>query len=63
MKKLLTVIMSIFFLTINISWANKSIIIIDIADHVLVIGKVENLSINENKEPLIYYRSQYREVK
>jgi|TARA_B110000967_G_scaffold209887_1_gene268329 flavin reductase (DIM6/NTAB) family NADH-FMN oxidoreductase RutF len=36
---------------------------IDIADHVLVIGKVENLSINENKEPLIYYRSQYREVK
>lgn len=36
---------------------------IDIADHVLVIGKVENLSINENKEPLIYYRSNYREIK
>jgi flavin reductase (DIM6/NTAB) family NADH-FMN oxidoreductase RutF len=36
---------------------------IDIADHVLVIGKVENLAINENKEPLIYYRSNYREIK
>ena len=36
---------------------------IDIADHVLVIGKVENLTINENKEPLIYYRSNYREIK
>ena len=36
---------------------------IDIADHVLVIGKVENLAINENKKPLIYYRSNYREIK
>ena len=36
---------------------------IDIADHVLVIGRVENLAINENKEPLIYYRSNYREIK
>ena len=36
---------------------------IDIADHVLVIGKVENLAINENKEPLIYYRSNCREIK
>ena len=36
---------------------------IDIADHVLVIGKVENLAINDNKEPLIYYRSNYREIK
>ena len=26
---------------------------IDIADHVLVIGKVEKLAINENKEQLI----------
>ena len=37
---------------------------IDIADHVLVIGKVEDLSINNEKnDPLIYYRSKYREIK
>ena len=36
---------------------------IDIADHVLVIGKVEDLSINNEKDPLIYYRSRYREIK
>ena len=36
---------------------------IDIADHVLVIGKVEDLSINKEKDPLIYYRSKYREIK
>ena len=36
---------------------------IDIADHVLVIGKVEDLSINNSKDPLIYYRSAYRELK
>ena len=36
---------------------------IDIADHVLVIGKVENLSIDGNKEPLIYYRSEYQDLK
>jgi flavin reductase (DIM6/NTAB) family NADH-FMN oxidoreductase RutF len=36
---------------------------IDIADHVLVIGKVENLSIDENRNPLIYYRSEYRDLK
>ena len=35
---------------------------IDIADHVLVIGKVENLSVDENKNPLIYYRSKYRDL-
>ena len=36
---------------------------IDIADHVLVIGKVENLSIDDNKKPLIYYRSEYQGLK
>jgi len=36
---------------------------IDIADHVLVIGKVENLSIDDNKKPLIYYRSEYQDLK
>ena len=36
---------------------------IDIADHVLVIGQVENLKIDENKNPLIYYRSNYRDLK
>lgn len=36
---------------------------IDIADHVLVIGKVEDLSINNNKDPLLYYRSEYRNIK
>ena len=36
---------------------------IDIADHVLVIGEVENLSIDENRNPLIYYRSEYRDLK
>ena len=36
---------------------------IDIADHVLVIGKVENLSIDDNKKPLIYYRSEYKDLK
>ena len=35
---------------------------IDIADHVLVIGKVENLSIDDNKKPLIYYRSEYQDL-
>ena len=36
---------------------------IDIADHVLVIGKVENLNIDNNRKPLIYYRSEYRDLK
>ena len=36
---------------------------IDIADHVLVIGEVENLSVDENRNPLIYYRSEYRDLK
>ncbi len=36
---------------------------IDIADHVLVIGKVENLNVNDNKKPLIYYRSKYQDLK
>ena len=36
---------------------------IDIADHVLVIGKVEDLDIDENKKPLIYYRSEYQDLK
>ena len=36
---------------------------IDIADHVLVIGKVENLNIDEDKKPLIYYRSEYQDLK
>ena len=36
---------------------------IDIADHVLVIGQVENLKIDENKNPLVYYRSNYRDLK
>ncbi len=35
---------------------------IDIADHVLVIGEVEELLIDENKNPLIYYRSEYRDL-
>ena len=33
---------------------------IDIADHVLVIGKVEDLKIDDNRNPLIYYRSNYQ---
>jgi len=36
---------------------------IDIADHVLVIGKVENLNIDDDKKPLIYYRSEYQDLK
>tara|TARA_B100000686_G_scaffold315050_1_gene361617 strand:- start:860 stop:1327 length:468 start_codon:yes stop_codon:yes gene_type:complete len=36
---------------------------IDIADHVLVIGKVENFKINDEKKPLIYYRSKYQDLK
>ena len=36
---------------------------IDIADHVLVIGKVENLKIDDVKKPLIYYRSEYQDLK
>ena len=36
---------------------------IDIADHVLVIGEVENLNVDENKNPLVYYRSTYRDLK
>ena len=36
---------------------------IDIADHVLVIGRVENLSIDNEKDPLLYYRSKYREIR
>ena len=36
---------------------------IDIADHVLVIGKVVDLNIDDNKKPLIYYRSQYQDLK
>ena len=35
---------------------------IDIADHVLVIGKVESLETDNDKEPLIYYRSSYRSI-
>lgn len=36
---------------------------IDIADHVLVIGEVKQLSVDDNKDPLIYYRSSYRDLK
>ena len=36
---------------------------IDIADHVLVIGQVKNLETNDNKKPLIYYRSDYKSLK
>ena len=36
---------------------------IDIADHVLVIGQVENLETDDNKKPLIYYRSKYQSLK
>ena len=36
---------------------------IDIADHVLVIGKVEDLKIDDNRNPLIYYRSNYQTLK
>ena len=36
---------------------------IDIADHVLVIGKVEDLRIDDNRNPLIYYRSNYQTLK
>ena len=36
---------------------------IDIADHVLVIGKVEDLKIDDNRNPLIYYRSNYQILK
>jgi flavin reductase (DIM6/NTAB) family NADH-FMN oxidoreductase RutF len=35
---------------------------IDIADHVLVIGEVIDFNIDNNKFPLIYYRSQYRDL-
>ena len=35
---------------------------IDIADHVLVIGEVEDLLIDEDKNPLVYYRSEYRDL-
>ena len=36
---------------------------IDIADHVLVIGKVEDMKIDDSKKPLVYYRSTYKELK
>ncbi len=36
---------------------------IDIADHVLVIGKVEHLNIDDDKKPLVYYRSEYQDLK
>ena len=36
---------------------------IDIADHVLVIGQVQNLKTDDNKKPLIYYRSKYQSLK
>ena len=36
---------------------------IDIADHVLVIGEVQNLETDESKKPLIYYRSKYQSLK
>ena len=36
---------------------------IDIADHVLVIGQVQNLETDDNKKPLIYYRSTYQSLK
>ncbi len=36
---------------------------IDIADHVLVIGQVQNLKTDESKKPLIYYRSKYQSLK
>ena len=36
---------------------------IDIADHVLVIGKVEDMKIDDSKKPLVYYRSAYKELK
>ena len=36
---------------------------IDIADHVLVIGQVQNIETDNNKKPLIYYRSKYQSLK
>jgi flavin reductase (DIM6/NTAB) family NADH-FMN oxidoreductase RutF len=36
---------------------------IDIADHVLVIGEVQNLETDDRKKPLIYYRSKYQSLK
>tara|TARA_Y100000992_G_C21047306_1_gene387817 strand:- start:39 stop:515 length:477 start_codon:yes stop_codon:yes gene_type:complete len=36
---------------------------IEIADHVLVIGKVENIKMDDKKNPLIYYRSSYKSLK
>ena len=36
---------------------------IDIADHVLVIGEVQNLETDDSKKPLIYYRSKYQSLK
>ena len=36
---------------------------IDIADHVLVIGEVQNLETDDNKKLLIYYRSKYQSLK
>ena len=36
---------------------------IDRADHVLVIGQVQNLETDDNKKPLIYYRSKYQSLK
>ena len=36
---------------------------IDIADHVLVIGQVKNIETDDNKKPLIYYRSDYKSLK
>ena len=36
---------------------------IDIADHVLVIGQVQNLETDDIKKPLIYYRSKYQSLK
>ena len=36
---------------------------IDIADHVLVIGQVQNIETDDNKKPLIYYRSKYQSLK
>ena len=36
---------------------------IDLADHVLVIGQVQNLETDDNKKPLIYYRSKYQSLK
>ncbi len=34
----------------------------DGGDHVIIVGRVENLLLDSEKKPLLYYRSGYREI-